>query len=206
MSEHRRTSEVRQSELTDAALHLIATRGIAALTTRRLADEVGLSSGAIFRHFASLEALLDAVVSRVETVLDTTYPPSELPARERLERFVAARSALVGSQVGILRLVLCEQFLLALPKSGSARLSACVQKTRKFVRDCLREGQETGDLRADVDAEALAVVVMGTLQMLALSTAKRRRRATEAQAVRSGLVALLRPPVAAGPRRGRRTA
>ncbi len=193
MAEFRRSSEDRQVELTDAALHIIATRGIASLSTRILAEEVGLSSGAIFRHFASLEALLDAVVARVETVLETTYPPAELPAAERLERFVEARSAAVGSQFGILRLVLSEQFLLALPESGSARLSGCVQKTREFVRDCLREGQETGQFRADIDADALAVIVMGTVQMLAFSKAKPRQRATEAKAVRDGLVALLQP-------------
>lgn len=193
MAEFRRSSEHRQVELTDAALHIIATRGIAALSTRSLAEQVGLSSGAIFRHFVSLEALLDAVVARVEAVLESTYPPKELPAAERLERFVEARSAAVGSQFGILRLVLSEQFLLALPESGSARLSACVQRTREFVRNCLREGQETGQFRADVDADALAVIVMGTVQMLAFSTAKPRQRATQAKVVRDGLIALLQP-------------
>jgi hypothetical protein len=138
-------------------------------------------------------SLLDAVVARVEAVLESTYPPAELPAAERLERFVEARSTAVGSQFGILRLVLSEQFLLALPESGSARLSSCVQRTREFVRDCVREGQETGKFRADVDADALTVIVMGTIQMLAFSTAKTRQRATQAKAVRDGLVALLQP-------------
>lgn len=191
MGEVRRTSEVRQAELTDAALHIIATRGIAALSTRALAEHVGLSSGAIFRHFASLDALLDAVVARVEAVLESTYPPRDLPPLARLLRFVEARSAAVGGQVGILRLVLSEQFLLALPQGGSARLQACVHKTRHFVRGCLREAQLAGEVRADVDASALAVVVMGTIQMLALSTATARQRAAVSRAVRDGLVALL---------------
>ena len=47
--------------------------------------EVGLSTGAIFRHFASLDALLEAIVTRVEAVLAATYPPADLPPRERLE-------------------------------------------------------------------------------------------------------------------------
>jgi hypothetical protein len=68
-----------------------------------------------------------------------------------------------------------------------------VQRTREFVRDCVREGQETGKFRADVDADALTVIVMGTIQMLAFSTAKTRQRATQAKAVRDGLVALLQP-------------
>ena len=173
------------------------TKGIAALTTRSLADEVGLSTGAIFRHFASLEALLDAVVARVEAVLESTYPAADLPPVDRLERFVLARSTAVGNQLGILRLVLSEQFLLALPKSGSDRLTGCVEKTRSFVLACLRDGQTSGELRTDLPAETLAPIVMGTVQMLALSRSKPRQRDAEARAVLGSLLALLRSPVVA---------
>lgn len=194
MGEVRRATDIRRVELIDAALHIIATKGIAALTTRTLAAEVGLSTGAIFRHFASLEVLLDAVVARVEAVLDSTYPAPTFPAVERLERFIDARSTAVGNQLGILRLVLSEQFLLALPKSGSMRLAACVQKTRAFVLECIREGQNAGELRADLPAETLAPIVMGTVQMLALSPSKTRHRQAEARAVLGSLLALLRCP------------
>lgn len=194
MTALRRTSDDRQLELTDAALRIIATKGIAALSTRGLAAEVGLSTGAIFKHFASLEALLDAVVARVEAVLESTYPPPTLPPVERLERFIAARSTAVGNQLGILRLVLSEQFLLALPESGSARLAACVQKTRTFILKCLRDGQSAGQLRADLSAETLVPIAMGTVQMLALSPSKARQRDTEARAVIDSLLVLLRSP------------
>jgi len=194
MGDLRRASEIRQVELTDAALHIIATKGIAALSTRSLAEQVGLSSGAIFRHFATLDALLEAVVGRVEAVLEATYPPATLPPLARLERFIEVRSAAVGQQLGILRLVLSEQFLLALPKSGSERLAACVDSTRAFVARCLREGQRVGEVRADLSVEALAPIVMGTVQMLALSTASAKRRAIEAESVRDALLVLLRSP------------
>lgn len=193
MTETRRASKDRQVELTDAALHIIATQGIAALSTRKLAAEVGLSSGAIFRHFASLDALLDAVVARVEAVLESTYPSVELPAVERLQRFIEARSTAVGKQLGILRLVLSEQFLLALPASGSARLDACVQRSRAFVLDCIREGQQAGELRRDLPAETLAPIVMGTVQALALSSSTARQRQADARAVLGSLLTLLRP-------------
>lgn len=204
VKEARRSSQVRQVELTDAALHIIATKGIAALSTRSLARQVGLSSGAIFRHFPSIEALLEAVVSRVEAVLESTLPAVTLPPVERLERFVEARSAAVGKQLGILRLVFSEQFLLALPRSGSARLSACVQKTRAFIGACLREGQASGDLRADLASDTLAPIVMGTVQMLALSRAKKEQRAAEARAVLDSLLALLRPLPTPAPKTSKR--
>jgi len=168
MPRERRSTEDRQRELTDAALDLIASRGIAALSTRSLAEAVGLSSGAIFRHFPSLDALLLAVVGRVEEVLDASYPPAALPPTERLQRFIEARSSAVGRQRGILRLMLSEQFQLALPADGSARLSACVDKTRAFLAETIRAGQRDGTFRADLPPDALASIVMGTVQVLAV--------------------------------------
>ena len=97
--------------------------------------------------------------------------------------------------------MLSEQFLLALPKSGSERLAACVKKTRAFVLGCLREGRELGTIRGDLPAEALAPIVMGTVHMLALASADSRHPAPQAEIVRDTLLALLRPPAAPPPRR-----
>jgi AcrR family transcriptional regulator len=178
----------------DAALHLIATRGIAGLTTRALAEQVGLTTGAIFRHFPTIDALLEGVAARVEVVLDATYPPGELPPLERLTRFVEARSETVGKNAGIVRLVLSEQFLLALPPAASERLSQCVARTRRFILACILEAQRDGTIRDDVDATALATIVMGTTQVLALAGSRRHGggSTTQRRATRDALVVLLR--------------
>jgi AcrR family transcriptional regulator len=206
MAELRRSSQVRQVELIDAALHIIATKGIAALSTRSLAEQVGLSTGAIFRHFATLQDLLEAVVARVEAVLEASYPPATLPPLERLERFIEARTRVVGDQLGILRLVVSEQFLLALPARGSERLSACVKKSRVFVIECLRDAQRIGAVRGDLAPEVLAPIVMGTMQVLALSRSSASQRSSEAQRVRDGLSVLLRPARTAPARQATRRA
>ncbi len=212
VSTPRRPTKERQLELVDAALRLIASRGIAALSTRALADAVGLSTGAIFRHFPSLEALLAAVVARVEQVLDATLPEPALPADRRLVAFIEARAAAVGQQRGILRLVLSEQFQLALPSDGSARLAACVGRTRTFVRTCVRDGQAAGLFRADLEAEVLATIVMGTVQALALggrhASSDGAGGDERGRAVRAGLLTLLAPTGSAQrpPRRPRKAA
>ncbi len=205
MPRKRLSTELRKVELTQAALRIIATRGITALGTRSLAKEVGLSSGAIFRHYPSLEALLESVVAHVEGVLDSTFPPPDGLPLERLERFIEARSLAVGNEQGILRLLLSEQFLLALPQRASERLSACVHKTRAFVTRCLREAQEAGQTRADIPIEALAPIVMGTIQMLALAKGSSRARASSSKPTRDALVALLRPAAVTGARRRKQT-
>lgn len=192
----RRPTGERQEELASAALELIATRGITALTTRALAQHVGITSGAIFRHFPTLDALLDAVVARVERLLAGTFPPEGLPPRARLARFVEARSTAVASQVGVLQLVSSEQFQLALPPAAVTRLQKCIDQTRVFVVSTLRAGQADGTIRDDLDAKALAVIVMGTTRMLAL-----KRGGADPRAVQRALAKLLEP---VGAKRGRR--
>lgn len=192
MPQRRRDTETRQAELVEAALEVIARQGVAALTTRSLAAEVGLTTGAIFRHFASLDALLSAVARRVEGVLDDTYPPPGLPPAERLARFVEARSTAVGARRGVLQLMLSEQFRLALPAADAARLARAVTRTKAFIAEALREGQAEGSVRDDVPAAALATIVLGTIQ--ALARAAQQASGPQAAAVAAGLFTLLRPP------------
>lgn len=167
MAQSRRASELRQLELVDTALGLIAAEGLGALSTRRLARQLELSSAAVFRHFPTRDALWDAIVARVEAVLDETYPPADLPPAQALRSFVRARTSAVGDHLGVLRLVQSEQFHLALPARASTRLRVCVEKSRRFLVACIARGQRDGSLRADVTAEDAALLVMGAIQLLA---------------------------------------
>ena len=58
-----------------------------------------------------------------------------------------------ATRLGILRLVLSEQFLLALPARGSERLVGVRATSRgRSSLECLRDGQAAGDVRADLAA------------------------------------------------------
>lgn len=165
---HRRPTELRRPQLADAALHIVATRGIAALSTRTLAEAVGLSSGALFKHYPSRDALLLGMAERVQELLEATYPDAALPPRVRLERLARARLSLVADSAGVLTLVLSEQFALALPQDALRVLREAVGQTHRFVACALQQGQREGSIRADVCPRALALLYLGALQMTAL--------------------------------------
>ncbi|MFG1807239.1 TetR/AcrR family transcriptional regulator [Streptomyces sp. NPDC049040] len=56
-----------RDRIVTAALALVDTEGLAALSTRRLAAELGVSGPSLYNHFATKEAILDAVA---DTVID----------------------------------------------------------------------------------------------------------------------------------------
>lgn len=194
MAAERLSTEDRRAQITDAALALIAERGIASLTTSAVADAVGLTTGALFRHFASLDEVLDSVGARVLELLRGTYPPPGLPALERLARFFDARTTLARSHPGIPRLVLSEQFSHALPEAARRSLREALRETRAFVESAIREAQREGEARDDVAPEALAVIVIGAMQMLVLHAELRSRGAVSARSLREALLRVVGVP------------
>lgn len=55
----------RQAEVLRAAIELLDEVGLDALTTRRLAARLGVQAGALYRHYPSKRALLDAMVEHI---------------------------------------------------------------------------------------------------------------------------------------------
>ena len=49
----RLSTETRQAQIKEAVLDIISTEGLAKLSTKNLAAKVGVSEGAIYRHFKS---------------------------------------------------------------------------------------------------------------------------------------------------------
>ena len=153
----------RQAEIGDAILRIVGREGIGALTMERLGRDLGVTSGALFRHFPSRAAMLNEAAHRAVALLETTFPPPDLPPLEQLRRFLAVRSRLAAEHVGIPQLVFSEQFGKALPPKGARALRDVVLRTREFLVEVLREAGARGDIRRDVPPEQLAVIVLGAI-------------------------------------------
>lgn len=161
----------KQTDIADAALHVIGTKGITELTMANLAAELGVTSGALFRHFASRDEILEAVALRVAELMGATFPDPGLPPLERLEQMFLARTAVLSKEAGIARLVFSDQFTKALPPGAVAHIHRVVKESRTFLLQALRDAAADGLVRRDLPAEALLPIVMGTLQHLGFLTA-----------------------------------
>ena len=169
MGRERRSHEERRAEIAEAALRLIATRGLAQLTVASLAKELGITGGALYRHFPSTDAILEAVAARAAEMLDASLPDPGLPPLVWLERFVASRAETVSGHAGLARLVFSEQVALGMPEEAVEHLRGAVKRTYASIERALRRGQERGEIRSDIASVQLVPVVVGTVQMLALS-------------------------------------
>ena len=65
----------RRREIADAALRVIAEHGLGRFTALAVAEAVGLTDAALFRHFASMDAIVLGAIDRVEEHLFEGFPP-----------------------------------------------------------------------------------------------------------------------------------
>jgi AcrR family transcriptional regulator len=189
----RKPTAARREEVALAALHLIGTQGLSALTTANLAAEVGLTTGALFRHFPSLEAVLAETVAGAIARVESTFPAAEAPPLDRLLDLAERRVRLLAAEPGIAWMLRSEQALLSLPTGAVAELRALGRRSREFLLTALRDGVRDGTIRADIEPEILVVPVLGTIHTLAgLSAMHGRRRRARDQEIEKVLDALRR--------------
>lgn len=155
-------TEERRIEIADAALRVIAEKGIAAFTMEQLAHEIGLSAGSLFRHFRSKEEILGAAVDRAILLLKLTFPEPGQSPLARLQAFFHARTHLVGKTAGIAQLVFSEQFIKALDEDSRKRLTDITLASQRFIAEVIAEGQAAGQIRRDLSPQALAHLTMGS--------------------------------------------
>ncbi|MFC7381281.1 TetR/AcrR family transcriptional regulator C-terminal domain-containing protein [Sphaerisporangium rhizosphaerae] len=74
----------RRAQVLRAAIELLDEVGLDGLTMRLLAGRLGVRAGALYRHYPSKQALLDAMVAHLVTPPADAVPPLDGPWEERL--------------------------------------------------------------------------------------------------------------------------
>lgn len=201
--------EVRRRQIVEAALRLLADEGLGAVTTRRIAAHLGLTEGALFRHFANKQAILTAGLDHLERLMFPDGPaiPEDGAADPlaTLEAFFRRRVALVAGPLALGHLVFSEQLIHATGDEGRRRIAAWRARSASFVSGRLLQLAAQGRLRRDLPAEALVPVVQGQILGFvverAIEGAAQGPPADKVSAAWRTLVTLLVAPVAerAGP-------
>lgn len=170
----KQATEVRQAGLAAAALELAAQRNPADITTADLARAVGITQGAVFRHFASKEAIWLAVLDwATETLLarlqTAATEPGEhpLPPLHALQAIFAAHVEFVVEHPGVPR-VIFQELQHADDTPLKARVRNLMQQYRVLVMGQLQRAQVQSLLVPGTDLQAAAVLFLGAVQGLVM--------------------------------------
>lgn len=154
----------------EAVVTLAANHNPSEITTTAIAQEMGLTQGAVFRHFATKDTILQAVMKWVTaglmSRLDNAIKKTSSPILA-LEALFLAHVEFVAAHPGVPRILLSE--LQRSEASTPKRIvQAFLRRYGERVSQLLTDAKERGELHAELDTEAAAILFVGTIQGLVL--------------------------------------
>ncbi|MBZ0071684.1 MAG: TetR family transcriptional regulator C-terminal domain-containing protein [Gammaproteobacteria bacterium] len=150
-------------------MELLRTQSVAQLTTRALAQAVGIAQPTLFLHFGSRTQVLLALVDHVQEQLQQGLQSQnlqQLTPLERLRKVIGFHLKFIQRQPGIPRLLFSEELQSGDPALRE-RMHGLIGFFLDFLRAQIREGQARGELRADLDPQQSACLLVASVQGLA---------------------------------------
>ncbi|HKJ30658.1 MAG TPA: TetR/AcrR family transcriptional regulator [Balneolales bacterium] len=159
----REPTSVRQEQIKQAVLEIISEDGLHKLSTRNLAKKVGLSEGAIFRHFASKHDIIKGIMDDVTTDLvgslrDIAY--GSLPTDKKLFTYLCTNVKYLQKNRGITILLFSEAAHFG-DKELKAKLNKILTDQKQLVIKMVTDGIYEGSFDKSVDPNDVAMLYMG---------------------------------------------
>lgn len=144
----------RRGQILAIAARLIASRGYSATTVRDIADEAGILSGSLYHHFASKEAMLQAIL---RTFMDDVLGRFEHIAaagrgpRETLDELIEHAFRTIEQQPDAVSLYRNESAFLS-TQPGFEFIAEQSARIEEIWLGQIVEGQRTGVFRDTIDS------------------------------------------------------
>jgi hypothetical protein len=119
-----------------------------------------------------VDAIVDAVVDRMETILFEGFPPGAKDLIARLGEFFQHRMRAIVNNPQVSRILLSDHLAQASSRTHAHRIEEFRRRSRDFVLQCLCEARESGIINRQIEPDTGTILVVGS--SLALAHVKTR--------------------------------
>ncbi|OGK07589.1 MAG: hypothetical protein A2W80_04830 [Candidatus Riflebacteria bacterium GWC2_50_8] len=151
-------TEVRKEQIAEAALEIVGSQGIHALTMDGIAAMIGVVPSALYKHFKNKQQIMLAILELIQESLRKNYNSAIALGRTPLEKlnnlFHGEVRFLIKNPAGPMI------FSLQMAKYGpeSKKMTESLMfgaQMHQSVAELIRTGQKAGEIRADIPADNL---------------------------------------------------
>lgn len=166
--QRRQSTEVRRTQIADAARAVAVRYGSEHITVRKIAKEIGVSEGALYRHFKSKRDILSLMVERIEEDLVGDIEKGNSlggTPLQVLDSSLRNHVSAIQQRKGISFQVIAEIISLG-DKKLSKQASLALDAYTGRIRDILAKSIKSGETRRDLDPDKAAMLISAALQGL----------------------------------------
>ncbi|MCB5267944.1 MAG: TetR/AcrR family transcriptional regulator [Candidatus Cloacimonetes bacterium] len=158
----------RQMEIVQAAIQVIARQGYEKLTTKNLANSLGVTDASLYRHFDSKKDLIKMILCYFEhlscEVIQQIREQSLSPL-DRIRRFVNNRYEMFAREPDLAMVMFSEELFKNDP-SYAEYFQGIMHIHRDEVLGYIMEGQHSGSIRSDLNPLHVFRIVVGSMRLL----------------------------------------
>jgi AcrR family transcriptional regulator len=164
----------KRPRLVDAACAVFAEKGYASTRVADIAERAGVGKGTVYEYFSSKEELLFAVFELTNAEISVRMD-SALAAggttEEQLHNLLRLGAEVINEQIEMQPVIL-DFWAASRGKDVEETYRRAVVTSytffRNLVADFIRDGQNKGEFKASVDADALAAIIVASVDGLGI--------------------------------------
>lgn len=158
----------RQIEIMEAAMEIIDRRGIQELTTKNLAQDVGLSEAALYRHFESKHAILLGLMNHFtgemkDRVVAIASKEERSPSELIRDIFLSQLKTFV-QKPAIVQIIFAEG-IFQFNKELMQKVADMMEMMQQQLERIIKQGQQDGSFRDFAGPSTLATIIMGSMRL-----------------------------------------
>ncbi len=166
------SADERRAATVRAVVHLAAQHNPSEITTTAIAQQMGVTQGALFKHFPTKEAILEAVMSWVAERLLARVDQAAATATSpllALEAIFMTHVDFVAEHPGVPRVMFGElqRAKMSAPKRMAQLL---IRRYGERLQRLIEAGKTSGELSSSIDTAAATTLFVGTIQGLVMQS------------------------------------
>jgi AcrR family transcriptional regulator len=157
----------RQKEIIRVSLDLISEKGIQGLTIKNLAGRIGISEPAIYRHYENKIEILLAILDLFRENTVRVFEGEKNFAGTALDKieYIFSRQFRILAETPQLVAVIFSEEIFRNEPVLMERIGAIMDQINRSVTEIITLGQTKREVRQDVEAGHLAIMIMGGLRL-----------------------------------------
>ena len=161
---------LRQIEIIEATTKLIGKKGIQNVTTKNLAEEMGFSEPALYRHFSGKSDILSSALEYFRLKLNSEITPRLVNMDTGLEKIHELISYLFNmfSRNPAIIMVIFSETSYQYDNKLSDSVNHLREQLKNFALNMLDEGAKDKSIRRDLDREQLTSIILGSMRFTVL--------------------------------------
>jgi AcrR family transcriptional regulator len=167
-------SPLRREQIAEAALDIVVRQGIGAVTVRRVAEAVGISAAALYRHYKSKADILAAIMEEHQEYFMANMRQAKAQGTspmDALRRLYFSSMAMVSRYCAMPVVFLSDVLWFEEPELRAIKMRHH-KLLREIIIEMIAEGQTCGEIRTDLRPQEIVVHFLGLIAMPALIQAR----------------------------------